>query len=242
MSVVQIGSPDADPATIPPGTRGIYIPERYACRKLEVGSNWNVLNVGIRFRQSRIQTWSGPSDLNGFTVGFGLCSGTVSPYGTSDPDHFVGVRSRVEPWTRDGSRNWWNTGWNLFKSESGAGVTSIASGSFGTLRVSVPTETISSAWYLRFTRSELTMKVDVFMPDSRDTPDEFDFEQQLERAKWLPSVNRHGSYQEFSLPISVNESSFGELDSVNLFSDIPNFVSSDLRGIEWVSVRAVRLD
>lgn len=86
------------------------------------------------------------------------------------------------------------------------------------------------------------MQLDLFLPEGRNVPSEDDFLMQMERDKWKTSVNNHDTYREESIQISVNEASLGSLDSVNLFSTIPDYVARQLKGIQWVSVKALRLN
>lgn len=204
---------------------------------MEIGNEWTVLNLGVRFRQSRAAAWENPSSLSG-TFAFGLCHGTASPLGSASPVHFVGVRSG-SAWTRQNGQNWWAVGWEMLTAATTETVHS--SGSDGLARVSKREDDYSSAWYVRFTKEGATLKLDLFIPTGFNSPTEFDFTVQLDRAKWNRSVNNHDTYREFSAEIPFDEG-LGALDSVNVFSSLPNFVTNQLRGVEWLSIRAVRLE
>lgn len=219
--------------------QALYLPDAYAARTMEIGHEWTVLNLGVRFRQARALAWANPATLSGL-VGFGLCHGTEQPYGEVEPKHFVGLKS-AGSWARLSGRNWWQTGWNIFTCLAGEDL-SHGSGSDGTLRVSETEDEQATAWYLRFTKDGGTIRVEAFLPTGLNSPTEFDFLMQLDREKWNRSVNNHESYREFALEADFDEDLFGRLDSVNVFSTLPHFVSNQLRSIEWLSVRAVRIE
>lgn len=84
--------------------------------------------------------------------------------------------------------------------------------------------------------------MDLFLPTGANAPTEFDFEVQLDREKWKSSVNNHDTYREFTLTVPSNEAILGALDSVNIFSNLADHVSSQLKAIDWVSVKAVRIE
>jgi len=117
----------------------------------------------------------------------------------------------------------------------------LATGTYGTLRVSVETDVIASAWYLRITREDENRGlIELFVPSGRDTPTEQDFERQLKREVWNTSVPRHTSYREMTVRTDLNEAAYGALNAFNMFTDIENYVATDLAGIQWVSTRADR--
>jgi hypothetical protein len=224
-----------------PESHALYLPDGYAVRKMEVGTDWTVLNVGVMFRQSRIANWDTPSALGGRKVGFGLCAGTSAPVGTASVRHFVGVRTASD-WVRSQVHYWWSTGWQVF-SAAGASETIAASGSGATLRVSERGDGLCSAWYARFSRiGQSQMRVELFLPTGANSPTLFDFEVQLDRAVWKRSVNNHCTYEETAFTVEAKEVILGALDSVNIFSNLHDHVSSQLRGIEWLAVKAVRLE
>lgn len=139
-------------------------------------------------------------------------------------------------------RNWWTAGWQLFTGKA-SGNTIHQSGTTATLRVSEPEDSECSAWYLRFTKlGSSQMRLELFAPEGLNAPDEYDFLVQEDRHAWKSSVNKHDTFAEFELETAVDENTFGSLDTVNVFSNMPNYVSEQLRGIEWVSIRALRLD
>lgn len=205
---------------------------------MEVGTNWTILNLGIRLRQARDGQWINPATLNKHFA-FGLCTGTAKPYGSAEPHHFLGVRSRSN-WTRVQALNWWQVGWNIFQSAR-TEEWDHATGIDGTLRVSRDEDAYASAWYLRYTKKGGTITVDLFLPTGINTPTEDDFLMQMDRERWNPSVNNHDTYRQFSAEVPF-DLGLGELDSVNIFGEPQNFVSNQLRGMEWLSVRAVRIE
>jgi hypothetical protein len=212
---------------------------------MQIGNDWTVLNLGVRFRQKRSGAWINPRTAF-HRFAFGLCHGTEAPYGSTQPEHFVGVRSSL-PLVRDSNNNFWRSGWELITVARSDEYVHLESDqtTTGRLRVSLEDDNLSSAWYLRFTRnSETSITLDLFTPTKSaivSSPTEEDFLTQLDREKWNQSVNNHGSYAEFSSGIHFDPS-LGGLDSVNIFSDLPNFTSNQLRAVEWLSVNAVRID
>lgn len=116
----------------------------------------------------------------------------------------------------------------------------IASGADGSLRVAPSDDDSGSCWYIRFTKGE-TLTLTLFLPTSGTKPSEEAFDRQAECLEWNYSVGGHSSYREFITTVPFDPSA-GELDSVNLFSNLPFFVTNQLRAIEWLNVRAVRLD
>lgn len=116
--------------------------------------------------------------------------------------------------------------------------TTESSGAEGTVRVS-DDDNFSSSWYARFTKLEDSIRVDLFLPTGADSPNAFDFETQLFREQWNRCVNNHSTYEEFSATIAVESQDF---DSVNIFSNIDSFDTQQLRSVEWLGVRAVRIE
>jgi len=221
--------------------KALYLPDGTAVRQMRVGTNWTVINLGARFRQSKVSAWSSPEILTGTrTVGFGLCSGTSNPYSSSAPFRVLAVRT-ASPWTRLSGRSWWTTGWELF--EVGAdGEVQHGSGSGATLRVSLESEAEASAWYTRFTKTGAgSVRVDLFLPTSASAPTEEDFKTQLARARFTQYVSNHQSYVQTTLNLEVDPLMLNSLDSVNIFSNITNYVSTELRGIEFLGIRSVRM-
>lgn len=81
-----------------------------------------------------------------------------------------------------------------------------------------------------------SIRADTFLPEAENCPTEEDFQIQLDREEWTTSVNNHDTYVETETTFTVDEATFGAFDSVNVFSNLPNYVSEQLRGIEWLSV------
>ena len=157
----------------------------------------------------------------------------------TSPQHFVGLRTQAS-WTRDGVGNFWRTGWELVDSSSR--YTDIcASGDGATLRVAEPTDDGATAWYFRIERDGGQLVVTAFLPDGDDTPSQLDFETQMYRDVWKRSVNRHSTYRETVLRVDNKEGILGELDSMNLFSNIRYAPSEQLRGIEFLAAMVLRL-
>lgn len=206
-----------------------------------VGAEWSSLNVGVRLRQIRGASWDAPDTLTGsLRWGFGLCAGTSAPFGSERPAHFLGIQS-ASPWDRSGISSFWEFGSRVVSAELGKTNTK-ASGPIGTLRVSQTTDTRCSAWYARYTKLDAsTIRINIFVPTGRNVPTESEFLLQMEREQWQTNVANHDTYEEFEEEIAVDENTYGDLDSVNLFSNVPNYTSEQLRGIEWVSVKALRL-
>lgn len=112
-----------------------------------------------------------------------------------------------------------------------------------TLRLSESDDCRSSAWYVRLVRlGGGNMRAETFLPTEENCPTEEDFKLQLDREEWSTSVNNHDTYTETETTFSFDEAAFGALDSVNIFSTLPNYVSEQLRGIEWVSIRCVAVE
>lgn len=86
------------------------------------------------------------------------------------------------------------------------------------------------------------MRAETFLPEAENCPTEEDFQIQLGREDWSTSVNNHDTFVETETTFSIDEATFGVLDSVNIYSTLPNYVSEQLRGIEWVSIRAVAIE
>lgn len=235
----MFGFPDTQPKSFAGVNAGlaILLPHRKGARKLLVGSNWTVLQMGIRFRHKlKAPPWTGPFTLAGKRVGFGLCSGTANPYRSASTTHFVGVSTGIGTWQRVASGNWWQTGYRVFRQVT-ATETLIASGSVGTLRVS-GADDLCSAWYCRFEKlSSTSMGFDVFVPNGNNSPGEADFLAQLQSDDWRNSLNNHAGYQQFSSTGTVNEAA-GALDTLNIFSDILDNEARQLGSVEFLSVRA----
>lgn len=160
--------------------------------------------------------------------------------GMENPDHLVGMRT-TGAWSRSGVSNWWETGWQLFTAYGGE--TQHGSGSEGTLRVSLESDAIASAWYLRLTKlGGGIMSMTLFLPtDNADVKAE-DFELQMNREVWNRSVKNHSAYREISLSVPVDESGLGYLDTFNIFSPLSDTVAGTLGGIEWLAVEAVLIN
>lgn len=86
------------------------------------------------------------------------------------------------------------------------------------------------------------MRLQAFLPTAADSPTEKDFLKQMGRARWQTNVNNHSSYRETSVDVGFDEAAYGALDCFNLFSNLKEFVTSNLRGIEWSAARAVKLE
>lgn len=145
-------------------------------------------------------------------------------------------------WTRDGLTNWWETGWEIVASKP-SGTETLASGTGATMRVSAPGDDGATAWYARLTRLDWgQMRLEAFLPTGQDSPNLFDFEVQMDRRVWKPSVNEHSTYRQTTLIFDHQEASLGTLDSMNIFSNLAYSVSQELRAVEWLAVKAVRLE
>lgn len=236
---VMFGFPDTQPKSFAGVNAGlaVYLTKKYGARKLLVGSNWTVLQMGVRFRHKlKAPPWTGPFTLAGKRVGFGLCSGTANPYRSASTTHFVGVSTGIGTWTRVAAGNWWTTGYRVFRQVT-ATETLIDSGSIGTLRVS-GADDLCSAWYCRFEKlSSTSMAFDLYVPNGNNSPGEDDFVAQLRSEDWRNSLNNHAGYQQFASTGTVNEAA-GALDTINIFSDILDNEARQLGSVEFLSVRA----
>lgn len=121
------------------------------------------------------------------------------------------------------------------------GTTTYSTGTDGKLRISDTDDRRCSAWYLRFTKQGATMLLELFLPTGKNEPLPTDFAKQMGRAIWLTSVNNHVGYRKVTVSFAFNEAYRGVLNAFNIFSNVPNYVSYELRAIEWAEVKAVRL-
>lgn len=202
---------------------------------MEIGNEWETLNLGAMLRQHRPGDWTNPEAMTA-EVGFGLCRGTVKPLGVAEPDYFVGLITD-SPWERLGSRNWWLAGWRLATIYLGEETVHVR-GSGLALRVSEREDGFASAWYLRYRRDGGSMTVELYLPGGPASPTENDFLVQLDRETWQRSVNNHDGYSQVSVVVPVLDN----LDSVSLLSGLPNFATNQLRAVEWLAVRALRIE
>lgn len=198
------------------------------------------MNIGIRLRQRRGGAWTWPLDLAGArTVGFGLCSGTSAPYGSAVPTHFIGVRTGAN-WARVEDSNWWDAGWVAI-TRAGGTETQHGTGDC-TLRVGLALEASASAWYMRLTKtSATTMRMTLFLPTGQSTPSRAAWKKQLGNSVWQQSVDGHQDYRETVLNFASNEAGLGTLTALNVFSNLANIVTSQLRGIEVLDLKGVRI-
>lgn len=201
---------------------------------MEVGNEWATLNLGVMLRQHRPGSWTYPEDITA-EVGFGLCKGTAKPLGVAEPDYFVGLISDA-PWTRLGSRNWWLADWRLATVYRGEETVHVR-GSDLALRVSERADDLASAWYIRYRRDGQSMTVEMYLPGGTASPAEGDFLTQLDRETWQRNVNNHDGFSQVIVVVPVLD----DLNSVSLLSGLPNFTTHELRGIEWLAVRALRI-
>lgn len=222
--------------------QALLFPSGVAAREMEIGGDWEVLNLGMLFRQRRPGPWGWPDTMApNRRVGFGLCCDADRPFGgVAPPVHFLGIRTQSS-WTRSGLTNWWDTGWELTFA-SVVDTQTLGSGSGATLRVGAQGDDGGTAWYMRLTRSSGDLQVDLFLPTGHDSPQLFDFETQMERSTWKSSVNRHSTYRQTSLLIEDKQDILGELGAFNVFSNLRTSVSQELRAVELLAVKAVRLE
>lgn len=174
---------------------------------------------------------------SGRIVGFGICHGTTAPCGSATPKHFLGVKTS-DSWTRDG--HWWESGFEAIRSVNGTD-TVLESGD-ARFRISED-DTFASAWYLRFTKLNAgSMRVELFLPNGSESPNSSDFDFQLQRETFNECVNNHRSYRLFSIDAAISETNNGTLNAVNIFSNVETFDTETLRPIEWLEVKAVRIE
>lgn len=209
-------------------------------RKTKGGRYWQMINIGARFRQRRVATWSSPASLSNQRVALGLSAGTANPYGEVRADHFVGVRTSTA-WSRLSSGNYWKTGFRILQATPDGEFIKM-SGSLTTMRVAPLEDSTASAWYLRLTRFDgPAVLVEAFLPSGGDSPSENEFVEQMYRARWTSSVGNHSTYAQYDITFPLDEASLGYLDSYNFYSSLPDHVAGRLRGIDLLSVRTVQL-
>lgn len=79
-------------------------------RKMAVGSDWTKLRIGMRVSSRRSTAWSSPPYFY-----FGLCAGLEAPPGSATPNHFVGIRSSGVNWdVSSGNPSWFPNNSNSF--------------------------------------------------------------------------------------------------------------------------------
>ena len=186
--------------------------------------------------------WNWPLTLASRSMGFGLCSGTASPYGVASPANFIGMKTAAT-WNRLNLSQYWTVGWQLITRRA-ATETVITSGADGTLRVGGATEWQQSAWYLRFRRAGTSaIGVQLFLPTGPDPVDFKDFDKQMRLTNYSTSVNRHSGFSQVaSVTIDPQEATYGYLDTFNIFSNPPVETTAELSGVEWCEVKAVLLE
>lgn len=170
-----------------------------------------------------------------------MCSGIIAPYGTATPSNFVGMTSSPNG-DRTSVANWWECDCSVITADP-SGETVISSGGSNVLRVSEPSDGLCSAWYIRFAKTDDGITMTLFLPSGQDSPTESDFDRQLARSVFSKYINNHSSYRETVVEVPpIDEDSLGFLDTVNIFSSIKNYASSELRGIEFLSVKTFMID
>lgn len=209
------------------GGQALYTPDSAFVRRHALGDDWEVLSVGVMLRQKRSGTWTAPSALSSPPIlAFGI--GAISDTGVR-----YGVQTTPSAWSRlSGPLNWWSMTFEV--PEFGA-----ISNPNTTLRVSDGGE-LASAWYLRFTKLDGGgMRLETFMPSDGASPTVDEFIDQLDTEEWQRNIGNHTGYiqntLEFGGPIAT------ALENIAIVSTAPNYVSEQLRGIEWLAVRAVRM-
>lgn len=235
----MVGSLEVDIVPVGSSFKAVYLTRGWGARKLLIGDRWSTINLGVRVRELRHDD-SYTANLSG-NIGFGLCSGISDPFGTVNPSHFLGVRTTGD-WTRYSVSNWWQTGWETITGTPSGNVQH-TSGTEGTIRVSLATDTIASAWYLRLQKlGGGIISMSLFLPTDNSDVRADDFELQLNRSVWNTSVKNHSAYREIVTSVAVDEGSLGPLDTFNIFSPLPDFVTSQLRGVEWLSAESVLIN
>lgn len=177
---------------------------------------------------ARSGTWTHPETLDTPpTIQIGVCKIT-------DTAVRFGIGTSSAAWSRlSNQRNWFEVT-----------VEPVGGGTFGaprrTLRVSKD-DSFATSWYVRFTKlSNGALRISAFTPSDAEGPTEDQFNHQAEQSAWQPSSAGHSGYVESILDLSGVSTTL--LDSICVSSAAPNYVAGQLRAIEWMAVRPVRID
>jgi len=236
-----------NPAPYPPAqaglafykSRALYLPSGRMARKLLIGHRWSHLNIGALIRQRKgSDPWLWPNTLTGKKFAIGLCSGVSAPVGSVTPAHFIGVITDTS-WTRLQSSGFWQTGFKVVSIQNGV-QTVHQTGVAGMLRVDIEGSQYGSGWYIKAIRTNATtLDFYVFGPNSRHSISRKDFAVQMARTKFTTSVNSHSGFSLYSnIAITIDEGTYGDLDTFCLASWLPAQSAAILDGLEVLETRA----
>lgn len=227
----------------------LYIPEGYAARTMMIGSNWNKINIGIRVNL-RLTNYNPPHTLptSGKRLWFGICSGTTNPVGVETPSHFIGYRSSRAPITEPAGGGF-ILGWGIVSVENGS-ITVQEEDTHAANRTMIVGQTDAAVQggalraqgiYLQLEKlSSTSMKVTLFRPPGSGPPviTEAQFVTAVETATLSTSITNHSTYELDDDTFNFDEGTYGDLDSVNLFTDFPDQTTGDkVASFRFLSVK-----
>ena len=185
-------------------------------RKLDVGSDWTIMRVGMRLSTNRTTSWATPPKLYA-----GLVSGTSAPPGTATPNHFLGLRTNASNWNYTSSYSlglgvWQTTANSVQTGKSELGAESFASSSPSKILYAGVSTTRHTGLFFTIRKSASTWEFEHFIQGNEWNYDLTRFIDCMNATDFTGSA---GSALYFvdgvnSTGLTVDEATYGALDTV----------------------------